>query len=144
MMSYSLALDENGDLAVRGDTLGVVFGVDKLVQDLTIWLTEGFGGDIMHPELGSMLDAWIGSIITPATRAEVQTEVLRVLQNYQSVQVRGIRTMPQRYSLSEILYSIDGIKIDINYDTVSVIIAISTPPPESQVANVIITAAANA
>jgi hypothetical protein len=98
----------------------------------------------MHPELGSMLDAWIGSIITPATRAEVQTEVLRVLQNYQSVQVRGIRTMPQRYSLSEILYSIDGIKIDINYDTVSVIIAISTPPPESQVANVIITAAANA
>lgn len=143
-MSYSLALDENGDLALRGDTLGVVYGVDKLIQDLTIWLTEGYGVDIMHPELGSMLDAWIGSIITQTTKAEVQSEVLRVLRNYQNVQIRGIRTTPQRYSLSEILYGINDIKIDINYDTVSVIISISTPPPESRIANVIITAAANA
>lgn len=141
-MSYSLAI-ENGDLVQKGDGLGIVFGADKLVQDLTIWLTEKFGSDIMHPEMGSMLDSWIGSVITSSTKADVQSEVLRVLQNYQSVQVRGIKTTPQRYSLSEILYSIDDVKVLIGYDTVSVVISVSTAPPQSQVANIIVTAAAN-
>lgn len=141
-MSFSLALD-NGDLAQRGAHLGIVYGVDKLVQDLTIWLTEAYGSDIMHPELGSLLDSWIGSVITMSTKSEVQSEILRVLQNYQSVQVRGIQTIPQKYSLSEILYSIDDIQISLNFDTVSVIISVSTPPPQSQIANIIITASAN-
>jgi|1048.fasta_scaffold95974_2 phage baseplate assembly protein W len=141
-MSFSLAI-ENGDLAARGDGLGIVFGVDKLVQDLTVWLTEKFGSDIMHPEMGSMLDSWIGSVISSSTKADVQSEVLRVLQNYQNVQVRGIKTTPQRYSLSEILYSIDDIQVLVGYDTVSVVISVSTAPPQSQIANIIVTAAAN-
>ena len=141
-MSFSLAI-ENGDLATRGDGLGIVFGVDKLVQDLTVWLTEKFGSDIMHPEMGSMLDSWIGSVISSSTKADVQSEVLRVLQNYQNGQVRGIKTTPQRYSLSEILYSIDDIQVLVGYDTVSVVISVSTAPPQSQIANIIVTAAAN-
>jgi phage baseplate assembly protein W len=141
-MSFSLAI-ENGDLAARGDGLAIVVGVDKLVQDLTVWLTEKFGSDIMHPEMGSMLDSWIGSVISSSTKADVQSEVLRVLQNYQNVQVRGIKTTPQRYSLSEILYSIDDIQVLVGYDTVSVVISVSTAPPQSQIANIIVTAAAN-
>lgn len=141
-MSYSLELVD-GDLVRRGSSFGIVYGIDKLVQDLSAWLTESFGSDIMHPEMGSLLDSWIGTIITAATQADIHTEVLRVLQNYQSVQVRGIKTKPQKYSLSEILYSIDDIKVTTNYDTVSVLISASTPPPDSQVANFIITSSAN-
>jgi phage baseplate assembly protein W len=141
-MSYSLLL-ENGDLVMRGTSFGIVYGVDKLTQDLTVWLTESFGSDIMHPEMGSLLDSWIGTIITAATKADIQSEVLRVLHNYQSVQVRGIKTRPQKYSLSEILYNIDDIKVTTDFDAVSVVIAASTPPPDSQVANFIIKSSAN-
>ena len=142
-MSYSLAL-ENGDLVPRGNQLKVVYGVDKLTQDLKLWLTESLGGDIMHPELGTMLDAWIGSRITFSTKAEVHAEVLRVLDNYQRVQVRGVKTRPQKYSISEILWEINDIKIDINFDTISVLISVSTPPPQSRTAQIIVTTSANA
>jgi phage baseplate assembly protein W len=141
-MSYSLLL-ENGDLAMRGKTLGLVYGMDKLVQDLTIWLTEGFGSDIMHPELGSFLDSWIGQIITESTEAEVRQEILRVLQNYSDNQVRGLKNNPQKYSLSEVLFEIDDIGISFSYDTVSVTISVSTAPPESKVGTFIIKASAN-
>ena len=141
-MSFSLAL-QDGDLVQRGAALGIVYGVDKLVQDLNIWLTEGFGGDIMHPELGSILEAYIGTIISPSTRAEIQAEVLRVLQNYQAVQLRGIRTIPQKYSLSEILYSVNDVKVTLTYDTVSVVISVSTAPPQAKTAIVTATATTN-
>lgn len=138
-MSFSLAI-EDGDLVKRGASFGIVYGVNKLTQDLRVWLTESFGGDMMHPELGSMLESWIGGIISPSTKSEVQAEVLRVLQNYQAVQLRGIKTVPQKYSMSEILYSVNDIKVVLNYDTVAVTIAISTAPPQSQTA--IVTAVA--
>jgi phage baseplate assembly protein W len=141
-MSFSLAL-QDGDLVQRGAAFGIVYGVDKLVQDLNIWLTEGFGGDIMHPELGSILEAYIGTIISPSTRAEIQAEVLRVLQNYQAVQLRGIRTIPQKYSLSEILYSVNDVKVTLTYDTVSVVISVSTAPPQAKTATVTATATTN-
>jgi phage baseplate assembly protein W len=141
-MSFSLAL-QDGDLVQRGAAFGIVYGVDKLVQDLNIWLTEGFGGDIMHPELGSILEAYIGTIISPSTRAEIQAEVLRVLQNYQAVQLRGIRTIPQKYSLSEILYSVNDVKVTLTYDTVSVVISVSTAPPQAKTAIVTATATTN-
>ena len=134
-MSFSLAI-ENGDLVQKGASFGIVYGVDKLKQDLGIWLTVSFGGDMMHPELGSMLDSWIGSIISQSTKSEVQAEVLRVLQNYQAVQLRGIKTVPQKYSMSEILYSVNDIKVILNYDTVAVTISVSTAPPQTQTATV--------
>ena len=51
-------------------------------------------------------------------------EVLRVLQNYQAVQHRGLSENPQLYSLSELLYSIDDINVVLSYDTVLVTIKI--------------------
>jgi phage baseplate assembly protein W len=134
-MSFSLAL-EDGDLVRKGASFGIVYGVEKLTQDLRLWLTESYGGDMMHPELGSMLDSWIGGIISPSTKSEVQAEVLRVLQNYQAVQLRGIRTVPQKYSMSEILYSVNDVKVVLNYDTVAVTISVSTAPPQTQTATV--------
>lgn len=134
-MSFSLAI-EDGDLVRKGANFGIVYGVEKLAQDLRLWLTESFGGDAMHPELGSMLDAWIGGIISPSTKSEVQAEVLRVLQNYQAVQLRGIKTVPQKYSMSEILYSVNDIRVTLNYDTVAVTISVSTAPPQMQTATV--------
>lgn len=138
-MSFSLAL-KNGDLVQQGSSFGVVYGVDKLVQDLTLWLTERYGGDIMHPEVGSVLDSWIGTIISSSTKADIHGEVLRVLQNYQHLQMIELKKFPQKFSMSEILYGIDDIQVSADYDTVSVVISVSTAPPESQIATIVATA----
>lgn len=138
-MSFSLAL-ENGDLVRKGSQLGIVYGIDKLVQDLNIWLTESYGGDIMHPELGSVLESFIGTLITPATEDRIRSEILRVLENYRAVQLRGIRSRPEKYSLSEILYRINGVRVNSTYDTVSAMIAVSTAPPEALEATINVSA----
>ena len=42
-MSYSLAIAD-GDLAKRGSQMALVFGVNKLKQDMNCWLLEQYGG----------------------------------------------------------------------------------------------------
>jgi hypothetical protein len=123
-MSYSLSI-QNGDLVLLGNSLGIVYGANKLQQDMICWLCESYGIDPMHPTYGSLLEGWIGSIITPSTQNQVQSEVLRVLQNYQNVQFQALQQAPANFSLSEILYAIHAINVSISYDTVTVAITIS-------------------
>lgn len=118
-MSYSLAIAD-GDLVQKGSSLGLVFGVEKLRQDVECWLNERYGGDRFHVNMGSILQEFIGLIMEPSTRAEVQAEVLRVLQNYQAMQLKRLKENPEQLSASELLVSIDDILSAVNYDTVAV------------------------
>lgn len=128
--SYSLAVAD-GDLVRKGSSLALVNGIQKLKQDLQLWLTEQFAIDRFHPTMGSTLQDHIGGMITAVTQADIESEVLRVLQNYQAVQYRGLQQNPQLYSLSEILFSIDDVQVVLSFDTVLVNIQIrnaeSTP-----------------
>lgn len=118
-ISYSLAVAD-GDLVVRGDQLGIVFGADKLRQDIVLWLTERYGGDRFHTSMGSILQEFIGDIVSETTRAEIHAEVFRVLQNYQEVMIRRFKESPQLLSPSEMLVSVDDITTTASYDTVTV------------------------
>lgn len=118
-MSYSLAIAD-GDLVARGDQLGIVFGVDKLKQDIVLWLMERYGGDRFHTNMGSVLQDFIGGVASDHARAEVHGEVFRVLQNYQAVQKRRLRESPQLLSASELLAAIDDIQTRVDYDKVFV------------------------
>jgi phage baseplate assembly protein W len=118
-MSYSLAVTD-GDLVQRGSQLGLVFGVDKLKQDVNLWLMERYGGDRFHVNTGSILQDFIGGIVNDATRAEVHAEVFRVLQKYQTLQLRRFKENPEKLSSSELLVSVDEIKTTVSYDTVNV------------------------
>lgn len=118
-MSYSLAI-ANGDLVQKGSSLGLVFGVDKLRQDVYCWMTERYGGDRFHVNYGTALQEYIGGIIDESTRAEVQAEIFRVLQNYQLVQLKQIKEDPQKLSASELLVSVEDILTSISYDTIRV------------------------
>jgi hypothetical protein len=122
-VTYSLAV-VNGDLVRTGNSMAIVYGVEKLKQDLCLWVTEGYGIDRFHPKMGSILPDYIGSVITDSTRVQVQSEILRILQNYQAVQLQGLKGSPQRYSYSELLYSIDSINVAISYDWVSATVSI--------------------
>jgi hypothetical protein len=122
-VSFSLAIVD-GDLSQMGSTLQTVFGKQKLIQDLDCWLKERYGGDRFHVNLGSTLQEYIGGIIDLNTQREVESEVLRVLQNYQAVQLRGIKQEPTIYSHSELLVSIEDIQTSVLYDAIYVAIKI--------------------
>ena len=124
-MSFSLSIVD-GDLDLRGSSIAIVHGAEKLKQDVSIWLRERYGSDRFHTNYGSVLDSFIGSVISDYTKSEVQSEVLRVLQNYQSVQLRRLKENPQLLSAAEIMASIDSIDVTINYDMVNVVIRFTT------------------
>jgi hypothetical protein len=118
-MSYSLAIAD-GDLVPLGSQLGLVYGLNKLKQDVNCWLVERYGGDRFHVNMGSILQEFIGGVISESTRAEVHAEIFRVLQNYQALQYRRFKENPEKLSPGELLVSVDDIVTAIQYDTVRV------------------------
>lgn len=124
-MSFSLAIAD-GDLQIKGSSIGIVSGLDKLYQDLSIWMRERYRSDRFHLTYGSILDSYIGGVIMDSTAAEVRSEVMRVLQNYQSLQAKVVRSDPSRLSADEILLNVDDISVRVQYDTVSVTILFTT------------------
>jgi len=133
-VSYSLAI-QDGELVQDGSELGLVWGIEKLKQDLQLWVTERFGGDRFHPAMGSILQDMIGGVIDFSTKAIIIREVERVLDNYQRVQYKAYKENPQLFSLSEILYSIDEIKADVYFDRV--IVGVKVRSAASDVASLV-------
>lgn len=123
-MSFSLQV-ANGDLVLGGSQLVIVFGVDKLKQDLQLWVTERFGIDRFHPVMGSRLQDYIGTTINYNTQSKVYSEILRVLSNYQKVQYQGLRQNPTLYSLSELCWSINDIQVAVGFDRAMAAINVS-------------------
>lgn len=124
-MSYSLAL-ENGDLHATGSRLDIVQGYQKLSQDIDIWLREAYGINRFHPQFGSILDAYIGGVVSATTQTEVQSEVLRVLQNYQNIQLSRFKANPQKFSPDELLNDVTGVTTQIAYDKVVITVNFTT------------------
>jgi len=123
-VTFSLRV-ANGDLALSGSQLDVVYGTNKLVQDLTLWVAERYGVDRFHPWFGSQLENYIGGVISTNTQAMVQGEVNRVLDNYQRVQARNFQQSPSLYSLTEILNTVNSVVASITYDEVDVSVNVS-------------------
>lgn len=124
-MSYSFVVTEK-DIALKGSNVGLVYGRSKLIQDLTLWLTERYRSDRFHSNYGSTLDNFIGEVIDPMSAHEVEAEVQRVLQNYQMVQYRRMQDDPTTLSPEEVLVDVEDIKAKIDYDSVVVVISIVT------------------
>jgi phage baseplate assembly protein W len=125
-MTYSLMI-RNGDLSVLGSECQVVSGQAKLQQDLTLWLLERYGSDRWHPAFGSNLQSYIGSLISPATKANAYNEIIRVLNNYQAMVYQLFTVNPSLFTISELPYSIDSVNVSITYDTVYATITVSNP-----------------
>jgi len=128
-VTYSLAIAD-GDLVQQGSQLQIVHGIDKLKQDLQLWVLERFGGDRFHPDMGSILQDMIGGIITPATQVEIANEIERVLDNYQRVQFKALKENPQLFSTTELLYSIDDISVKVYYDRIEATVRVRSAANE--------------
>ena len=123
-MTFSLAI-ANGDLVTKGSELGIVYGTDKLRQDLTLWLAERFGIDRFHPGMGSNFQNYIGGVIGQGTRSMIYSETMRVLDNYQKIQYQKLRENPRLFSQTELLWSINEINVGLGFDAVGVGINVS-------------------
>lgn len=137
-MTYSLSLEKK-DLRTIGSQLGIVFGLEKLSQDLDSWLREGFQTDRFHPNYGSVLDSYIGTLIDDSSQFHIEQEVFRVLQNYQSVQMVRLKENPSRFSYDEILGDITSVTSVIQYDAIIVTISYTTYTGTSQVLTTVVT-----
>lgn len=125
-MSISLKV-VNGDLSITAGKFDLVQGTDKLKQDLTLWLTEKYRDDRFHPTYGSILDGYIGGVIdAEETVVRVQSEALRVLSNYQQIQIARFKEVPSKFQPSELLQSVNGVEVSLSYDKVVVLIRITT------------------
>lgn len=133
-MSYSLKIT-NGDLTARGSHLDIVQGVDKLIQDIDLWLREQYQVDRFHISFGSILDNFIGGVIDNTTKVEVQAEVLRVMNNYQNLQLIRFKNNPQKFSPDELLNQITSIQVNISYDKVIVSLFFTTAAGSSRVSS---------
>ena len=140
-MSYSLNISR-GDLNLGGPSgISTVTGTQKLVQDLKCWLLEPFGTDPLHIAFGSSLvetnpesadqDFLIGNVMSQAVAMKIETEILRVLNEYQNQQQAAIDAEMERYGShtfkpGEILYSVNGVTAYQVYDTLVCKVSITT------------------
>lgn len=124
-MSYSLAL-KNGDLATLGSVVATRSGGDKLAQDLDLWLKEIYQTDRFHPTFGSVLESYVGSIISERSKYDIVAEVHRVLTNFQNLQIRRLKNNPTKYTPNELLQSVVSVDASVNYDAVIVKIVYQT------------------
>jgi len=141
-MSWSLQI-KTGDLNLSGPAgYAAVRGSQKLIQDLRNWLLERRGTDFLHPHYGSTLDggmirgvstdAVIGSSVTAEVLLDIETEIRRVLNAYQSQQAARMRRDIMRYGGrntfddNEILESVGAVTIRQVNDVVAVRITINT------------------
>lgn len=124
-MSFTISIEE-GDIELKGNTFAIVTGTKKLEQELEVWLKERFGSDRFHTNYGSTLDYYVGSVMSRTAVFEIESEVGRVLRNYQALQHRKFQSNPQSLDPSEILAEVNSVVAKPDYDRVEVTINFTT------------------
>jgi hypothetical protein len=124
-VSFTISI-KDGDIELKGNTFAIVTGTKKLEQEMEVWLKERFGSDRFHTNYGSTLDHYIGSVMSDSAVYEIESEVGRVLRNYQALQHRKFQGDPQSLDPSEILAEINSVVARPNYDRVDVTVHFST------------------
>lgn len=145
---------------VSGAQLGIVDRQNKLVQDIRLCLLEKMGTDNLHPSFGSLIEGGrtpdgdevpgvIGESDLDLVILEVESEVTRIVRNYQRQQltrakqdklVRGRATLDPEEVILELggidfqQYQ-DSLRVTIHVvtgtDTVSVTLPIAIPLTEA-------------
>lgn len=140
-MSWSLKLT-NGDLDLRAASYGIVTGEAKLIQDLRCFILEKMGTDPLHPEFGSLIDGGrrpdgtvidgvIGLVNNDLARLEVESDIRRIVREYQQRQLGRAREDKGRYgkttfSRGEVLVALNSVDFEAVADTLNVTLVITT------------------
>lgn len=131
---YDLKLVD-GDLAVAADgSVNKITGADRIRQELTCWLLEPIGTDVMYGNFGSHLGEYIGTAITNESMVNVRAEVVRVVNNYIAYQKKQYQqatrlstsSLINSWSGADLIASVDRISVDAVADSIKVMIKLTT------------------
>jgi phage baseplate assembly protein W len=122
---------KNGDLVIGQSSYVEVTGQAKIAQDLGIATLTPYGSNRFHGGYGSLLAQKIGMPESDLTRAQVQAEVQRVINNYVLSQQATLRSYQARgftspYSNADLVARVAGINVVVNADSVTVDAQIET------------------
>lgn len=122
----------NGDLAIGTNGAYLLYsGVSRIKQDLTLALTEEYGTDRFHPTYGSIVQSYLGQILSAELMQLVRAEVNRVLQNYLIIQQNEVLRdslvdVANRYDTSDVVQSVDSVQARAVLDTIYLSAALTT------------------
>lgn len=127
----------NGDLAIGTNGAYLLYsGVSRIKQDLTLALTEEYGTDRFHPTYGSIVQSYLGQILSAELMQLVRAEVNRVLQNYLIIQQNEVLRdtlidVANRYDTSDVVQSVDSVQARAVLDTIYLSATLTTLSRES-------------
>jgi phage baseplate assembly protein W len=122
----------NGDLAIGTNGGYLTYsGAQRIKQDLTLGLTEEYGTDRFHPTYGSVVQAYLGQVLSPDIMQLVRAEVNRVLQNYLVIQQNEVIRdtvvdVQGRYDTSDVVQSVDNVAARSVLDTIYLTATLTT------------------
>lgn len=114
----------NGDLAIGTNGAYLLYsGVSRIKQDLTLALTEEYGTDRFHPTYGSIVQSYLGQVLSAELMQLVRAEVNRVLQNYLVIQQNEVLRdtvidVTNRFDTSDVVQSVDNVAARAVLDTI--------------------------
>jgi phage baseplate assembly protein W len=114
----------NGDLAIGTNGGYMLYdGVNRIRQDLTLALTEEYGTDRFHPTYGSIVQSYLGQVLSADLMMLVRAEVNRVLQNYLVIQQNEVLRdslvdIANRYNTSDVVRSVESVQARAVLDTI--------------------------
>jgi phage baseplate assembly protein W len=114
----------NGDLAIGTNGAYLLYaGVSRIKQDLTLALTEEYGTDRFHPTYGSIVQSYLGQVLSAELMQLVRAEVNRVLQNYLIIQQNEVLRdtlvdIANRFDTSDVVQSVDNVAARAVLDTI--------------------------
>jgi phage baseplate assembly protein W len=114
----------NGDLAIGTNGAYLLYsGVARIKQDLTLALTEEYGTDRFHPTYGSIVQSYLGQVLSAELMQLVRAEVNRVLQNYLIIQQNEVLRdtlvdVANRFDTSDVVQSVDNVAARAVLDTI--------------------------
>lgn len=114
----------NGDLAIGTNGAYLLYsGVPRIKQDLTLALTEEYGTDRFHPTYGSIVQSYLGQILSAELMQLVRAEVNRVLQNYLVIQQNEVLRdtlvdVTNRFDTSDVVQAVNNVSARAVLDTI--------------------------
>ena len=121
----------NGDFDLSGGTFQTITGATKISQDLGIASLTSYGSNKFHPKYGSVLQSYIGSPINRTTQSLIQSEITRLINNYQNIQIRKMNAyilqgLQSPYGQNDLIKSVQGINVTQNSDSFNINVILIT------------------
>jgi phage baseplate assembly protein W len=125
----------NGDLIATRHGHETVTGSERIRLDLTVALGQEFGTDRFHLKFGSYLNRFLGNPVGPELAFAVEAEVVRVVNNYISIQQAAISNdqlygRRSRMSTADVVTAIASVDAQPYLDRIFIRLQLSTAAGE--------------